>query len=76
MNSINIFKATFFTFMGFLIAVAYYEYSDRAYFSEFHKVQKSHSECLSALESERTSHKKALEDKLQLVNNFYKEYTE
>lgn len=50
-------------FVGFVGAIAYYEYSETAYFSEFQKLQQQHSECLN----KRTQ-------QWRLVEKFYKEY--
>ncbi|NER01361.1 MAG: hypothetical protein F6K17_01330 [Okeania sp. SIO3C4] len=50
-------------FVGFVGAIAYYEYSETAYFSEFQKLQQQHSKCLEQQSG-----------RLHLLEKFYKEY--
>ncbi len=59
----DVVKITVAAFFGFVAAIAYYEYSETAYFSEFQKLQQQYSKCLS-----NQSHQ------LRLVESFYKEY--
>lgn len=59
----DIVKITAAAFVGFVGAIAYYEYSDNAYFSEFQKLQQQYSNCINQQQKQS-----------RLVEKFYKEY--